>query len=64
MVSIKNRLKKLELSISDDSFFIQLAKIYCECEEIEFSAAEYSTVLTCLKWDDVFGNNQLIKDCK
>lgn len=58
------RLKKLEVTTSGDSVFIGLAKIYCECEGVEFNSADYPTELNRLKWDDIFGSNQLVMENK
>lgn len=64
MASLDMRLKKLEVTTSGYSVFIGLAKIYCECEGIEFNAADYPTELNRLKWDDFFGSNQLVMENK
>ena len=62
MNNLDMRLKKLEVTASGDSLYIGLAKIYCACEGIEFNAADYPAELNDLKWDDIFGSNQLIRE--
>ena len=64
MANLDMRLKKLKVTLSGDSLFIGLAKIYCECEGIEFNADDYSTELDRLKWDDIFGSKQLVMENK
>ena len=64
MASLDMRLKKLEVTTSGDSLFIGLAKIYCDCEGIEFNAADYPAELGRLKWDDIFVSNQLVMERK
>lgn len=64
MASLNMRLKKLEVTTSGDSLFIGLAKVWCECEGVEFNAADYPAELNRLKWDDIFGSNQLVMESK
>ena len=62
MKNFHSRLSKLETTINRESLYLRLVKIYCECEGIHYNVDEYPSELEQLKWDDIFGSNQLIME--